>query len=66
LDERMHAVGGGNRGQAEIGNHHPLRRELYALIGAGIGNLWKRPGDGAAIGLCVYLVVMVLSILIGN
>ena len=40
LHERVHAVGAGDGGQAEIGDDHPLRRELHRLAGVrvrGIG-----------------------------
>ena len=55
LHQRMHAVVAGNRGQAEIGDHHPLRRELHALVGARIGGVrraFPRPrGDDIDAGL---------------
>ena len=36
----MHPVVAGDRGQAKIGDHHPLRRELHALVRVRIG--WVR------------------------
>ena len=55
LHQRMHAVVAGNRGQAEIGDHHPLRRELHTLLGIRIGGVrraFPRPrGDDIDSGL---------------
>ncbi len=53
LDERVDAVVAGHRGQAEVGDDHPLRRELHGLGLVGIvGLLLPRPrGDEIDAGL---------------
>jgi uncharacterized protein YfiM (DUF2279 family) len=57
------SLSNGNKNTLKLISLYALSLSMFLLIGAGAGNLWKRPSDGAAIGLCCYLALMLLAIL---